>query len=120
MAASAMHTAAAKVFKAMAHPLRLQIVDELGKGERCVQDLVDLSGVSFPTVSKHLAQLKEAGVIVDERRGQQIFYSVKLPCVAKSVECAKSIVSKTFKSQMEALRSDLGDCPLSAKKGKAK
>ena len=111
MAPTAMHDAAAKVFKAMAHPIRLCLVDELTRGERCVQDLVGISGVSFPTVSKHLAQLKEAGVIKDERRGQQIFYSVRLPCVAKSIECAKSIVSKNFKAQMKALGDDLGDCP---------
>jgi len=103
MDSMALYEAEAKVFKALAHPTRLFIIDELSKGERCVQELVDLVGANFSTVSKHLAQLKEAGALKVEKRGQQVFYSVKLECVGKSVECAKSIVRKNLEAQLELL-----------------
>ena len=118
MASLAMYEAQAKVYKALAHPSRLMMVEELCKGERCVQELVEMVGSNFSTVSKHLAQLKEAGVIKDERRGQQIFYSVRLQCVAKSLECSKSIVSKNFAAQMDALKSDFTQCPEASAAGK--
>jgi ArsR family transcriptional regulator len=79
------------------------LAEELCKGERCVQALVELVGSNFSTVSKHLSILKEAGIVVDERRGQQIYYSVKLPCVAKSLECARSIATRSLKARMDAL-----------------
>ena len=55
----------AAVFKALGHPARLQVVTELADGERCVCDLVELTGLGWSTVSRHLSVLKSAGVIED-------------------------------------------------------
>jgi len=79
--------ARAGVFKALGHPDRLRILEELAGGERCVCDLVESVGSSWSTVSRHLSVLKEAGVLVDEKRGLQVFYRVALPCVASFMEC---------------------------------
>jgi len=55
----ARHEARARIFKAMAHPTRLFIVDELAQaGERCVCELTEMIGVDMSTVSRHLAVLK--------------------------------------------------------------
>ena len=51
----------ARIIKALAHPTRLFIVDELARGERCVCELTDMIGVEMPTVSRHLSQLKTRG-----------------------------------------------------------
>ncbi len=59
----------AKVIKAMAHPSRLMMIDELSRGERCVCHLQELVGADMSTVSKHLGVLKKAGIVEDERRG---------------------------------------------------
>ncbi len=75
----------ADVFKALGNPSRLLIVDELTHGERCVADLTALIGSDISTVSKHLAVLRNAGLVVDDRRGQQVFYRLGASCVAKSV-----------------------------------
>ena len=48
----------AQMFKALAHPGRLLMVDELSRGERCVCELAELLGVEMPTASRHLAQLQ--------------------------------------------------------------
>ena len=77
----------AAIFKALGHPARLQVVNELAVGERCVNDLVDLTGLGWSTVSRHLAVLRSVGVIDDEKRGLQVFYRLKLPCVARFTAC---------------------------------
>jgi DNA-binding transcriptional ArsR family regulator len=77
----------AAVFKAMGHPARLHIVEELASGERCVCDLVELVGLGWSAVSRHLAVLKAAGVLQDEKRGLQVFYRLALPCVNSFNDC---------------------------------
>ena len=79
----------AAVFKALGHTARLQIVTELANGERCVCDLVELTGLGWSTVSRHLTVLKSVGVIEDEKRGLQVFYKLKLPCVARFAACLR-------------------------------
>lgn len=79
----------AAVFKALGHPARLQVVHELAAGERCVCDLVELTGLGWSTVSRHLAVLKSVGVIADEKRGLQVFYRLRLPCVARFSACLR-------------------------------
>lgn len=79
----------AAVFKALGHPARLQMVLALAEGERCVCDLVELTGLGWSTVSRHLSVLKEVGVVDDDKRGLQVFYSLLLPCVARFIACLK-------------------------------
>ncbi len=77
----------AAVFKALGHPARLRIVEELRGGERCVCELVEVSAGGWSTVSRHLSVLKAAGVVEDEKRGLQVFYRLALPCVGTFLDC---------------------------------
>ena len=71
----AKYDARAKIVKAMAHPTRLFIVDELSRrGERCVCDLTEMIGADISTVSKHLSLLKAAGIV--EMRSEEIWSSI--------------------------------------------
>jgi ArsR family transcriptional regulator len=81
------HKQRAAVFKALGHPARLQIVEELVAGERCVCELVEAVGSGWSTVSRHLSVLKAAGVLDDEKRGLQVYYRLALPCVASFTKC---------------------------------
>ena len=63
-----------KVFKALAHPTRLFMVEELAKGRKCVGDLTALVEADASTVSKHLSILRQAGIVRDEKAGVQVFY----------------------------------------------
>lgn len=81
----------ARLMKALAHPTRLFLVDELAKGERCVSDLQALVGADISTVSKHLALLKAAGVITDDKRGLQVFYRLQTPCVLNVFACVREV-----------------------------
>jgi len=84
--------ARAVVVKAMAHPTRLFIVDELSRKERCVCELRDMVGSDLSTVSKHLSILKNAGIVADEKRGSQVFYSLRVPCILKFFSCVESVL----------------------------
>ena len=86
----ARYEARSQVFKALAHPSRLLMVDELSKSERCVCDLTALVGSDMSTVSKHLSVLKAAGVVQDERRGSQIWYRLRMKCVTGFFGCVES------------------------------
>ncbi len=77
----------AAIFKALGHPARLRIVEELFAGERCVCELVDVSEGGWSTVSRHLSVLKSAGVVEDEKRGLQVYYRLALPCVGTFLDC---------------------------------
>jgi DNA-binding transcriptional ArsR family regulator len=75
------------VYRALGHPARLRITEELASGERRVADLVALVGLSWSTVSRHLGVLRVAGVVRDQKRGNQVLYSLELPCVATFTRC---------------------------------
>ena len=98
------HRARAKVIKAIAHPTRLFIVEELSKGERCVCELTDMVGADISTVSRHLSLLKAAGLVKDEKRGLQIFYHLQCPCVLNFLGCIESIMRSTARTQWSLAR----------------
>jgi len=83
--------ARAEILKALAHPTRLLIVDELSRGERCVAELTELAGADMSTVSRHLAQLRTAGILRDERRGASVYYSLRCDCVMGFFTCIESV-----------------------------
>jgi ArsR family transcriptional regulator len=82
----------ARVIKALAHPSRLLIVDELSRGERCVCELTELVGHDISTVSKHLSLLKQSGIVTDDKRGLQVYYRLKTPCVLNFFSCIESVI----------------------------
>ena len=100
----AQYEAKARIVKAMAHPTRLFIVDELSKGERCVCELTEMVGDDVSTVSKHLSVLRNAGIVSDEKRGAQVFYSLRVPCVLKFFSCVETVLKTNAKEQAALVR----------------
>ncbi len=84
--------AKARIMKALGHPTRLLMVEELGAGERCVCDLVKLVGDDFSTVSRHLLVLKNAGILEYEKRGLMVFYRLRVPCLLNFMSCIESLI----------------------------
>ena len=89
----------ARIVKAMSHPTRLFIVDELSKGQRCVCELTEMVGDDVSTISRHLSVLKNAGIASDEKRGTQVFYSLRVPCVLNFFSCVESVLKTNAKEQ---------------------
>ena len=91
----------ARVFKALGHPSRLMIVDSLQAGPKHVAELVALVGHEYATVSRHLAVLREAGIIAEDRKeGKLVFYRLEIACVTGFFQCVTEVLDKrrqTFK-----------------------
>lgn len=85
----------AQVLKAMGHPSRLAILEAVATGEKCVGELQALIGSDFSTVSRHLAVLKNAGILDDHKRGAQVFYSLRTPCVLNFFGCIDTVLGVT-------------------------
>jgi ArsR family transcriptional regulator len=92
----------AQVLKAMAHPSRLCIVEELAKQEQCVCELTEIIGADMSTVSKHLTVLKHAGIIEDEKRGSMVVYRLRVPCLGKLFETVESVLECSARGLTEA------------------
>ena len=82
----------ADVVKGFAHALRIAILDFVKDGEKCVCELQAEIGADISTVSKHLAVMKRAGLVADEKRGLQVYYTLLSPCVLNFFECVESVI----------------------------
>ena len=91
--------ARAKVMKAMAHPSRLFMIQQLSFGEHCVCELRDMVGADLSTVSKHLRVLENAGIVETDKRGVQVFYRLKVPCILNFMNCVEAVLARTAKPQ---------------------
>jgi len=99
----ALIVAKANVLKALGHPTRLWMAEQLVDGEKCVCELAEFIDADFSTISKHLSVLKQAGVVEDEKRGKQVYYRLKVPCVLKYMSCVEAVIKTTVKEQVEML-----------------
>lgn len=88
----AKYEARARIIKALGHASRLLMVDELSRGERCVCELRERVGADLSTVSKHLTVLKNAGIVEDDKRGVQVFYRLKVPCLLNFFGCVEAVL----------------------------
>ena len=93
------YDARVKIIKAMAHSTRLFIIDELSKKEKCVRELQKLIGDDFSTVSKHLTILKNAGLVLSNKRGNQVFYTIDASCTRKIICCADNIIKSKLEKE---------------------
>lgn len=99
----AVYESRAEVMKALAHPARLMFLDALAEGELCVCELQELVGTAMPTVSRHLAQMKSAGIVDSRRDGNQVYYRLLVPCVLKVFTCIDAVRRSEAERLQEAL-----------------
>jgi DNA-binding transcriptional ArsR family regulator len=98
------YEARAQIIKALAHPSRLLMVEKLARGERCVCELRDMVGDDISTVSKHLTVLKQAGIVEVEKRGLQVWYRLKVPCILNFFGCVESVLKANARQAMDATK----------------
>ena len=85
----------ALIYKALAHPLRIQIVEFLAGGEKSVSEIVAHVGAKESNTSRHLAVLKGAGVVGSRKDGMSVLYELRLPCIVNMFSCVdRAIVEK--------------------------
>lgn len=98
------YEARAKVAKALAHPTRLLLLDALQEKEMCVCDLTGLVGADQSTVSKHLAILRDAGLIAGRKERSMSFYRVTCDCLDGFLGCIESVLKENLKARRAVLR----------------
>jgi ArsR family transcriptional regulator len=102
--ASGIYDFRAQITKALANPIRLRIIDQLEPDqEKCVCDLVEGLGCDQPTVSKHLAVLRNAGLITCRQHGTKMFYRLKTPCVKDFLACIDRVIRHDIQIKVEEL-----------------
>ncbi len=83
----------AEIFKALANPVRLDIIDLLLEGEKCVCEIQQaLNKYEQPHISKSLAKLKAVGLIKDRKDGLNVYYSLAICCMSEFFGCLNQIL----------------------------
>ena len=96
----------ANVLKALAHPIRLKIVDFLSKGERCVCEIVPLVKAERSNVSRHLAILLKADIVSTRKVGLNIYYKLKMNCAKYFIDCCADVIKQQVNERMILIRGD--------------
>jgi ArsR family transcriptional regulator len=94
----------AEVLKALAHPIRLAIVQFLAKEEKCVCDIVEYVGTSSSNISKHLSIMKKVGILSDRKEGLSVYYRLNMPCTLNFFQCVKDIMETQISERSAALQ----------------
>ncbi len=93
-----------QVAKALANPLRLKIIDQLDtEQEKCVCELVDALGCDQPSVSKHLAVLRSAGLVTSRQEGTKILYRLRAHCIKDFLRCIDRVIRQDFQEKAEEI-----------------
>lgn len=94
------------VLKSLAHPDRLRIYEYLSeKGESCVCDLAEALGISQPSTSKHIALMRDSGLLESRRDGTMVYYSVAAVCLMNIFTCLDRSIGNSLRRQQDALGS---------------
>lgn len=96
----------ADILRALAHPARLQILQLLREGERCVCEIEPVLGLRQPNISQHLAILRAADLVATRRDGLRIMYRVIDPTLFEVIDLVTGMVRRRGAGIMEAVARD--------------
>ena len=94
----------AAFFKALAHPVRIRILELLAQGELNVQELQEALGLEQPVVSQHLSVLRTSNIVIGRKSGASVRYSVRDPLVADLLAVARQIFNNQLTGTQDLLR----------------
>jgi len=94
----------AEIAKAIAHPLRIAIIDFLKDGEQCVCDIAEYIGSERSNVSRHLSVMVKAGVLEYRKEGLKVIYRLKCPCILDFFSCMRRVLKQQVKDNEQLLK----------------
>ena len=94
----------AEIAKAIAHPLRIAIIDFLKDGEQCVCDIAENVGSERSNVSRHLSVMVKAGVLQHRKKGLKVIYRLKCPCILDFFSCITAVLRQQAKENEKLLK----------------
>ncbi len=95
----------ADIVKAIAHPLRIAIIDFLKDGPQCVCDIAEHINAERSNVSRHLSTLVTAGVLASQKQGLNVIYELKTPCILQFVSCITGVLKQQAKENQKLFKS---------------
>ena len=90
----------AKIFKALADPIRLEIIEFLRGGEKCVCEIVPSMEIIQPLVSRHLKILKDCGLVNDRKEGNRRLYSITDPRIFDTIDAVTPELVKILSARI--------------------
>jgi DNA-binding transcriptional ArsR family regulator len=93
----------AALCKAFAHPVRIQLLELLGKGERPCAELQKQLGISKANLSQHVSQLRQAGMIVTRRQGKQLYCAIAMPEIKEACQMLRNVLKLQLRSTNKLL-----------------
>ena len=93
----------AEIAKAIAHPLRIAIVDFLKDGEQCVCDIAEHIGSERSNVSRHLSVMVNAGILDYRKQGLKVIYRLRTPCILDFFACVVGVLKQQAKDNEKLL-----------------
>jgi ArsR family transcriptional regulator, arsenate/arsenite/antimonite-responsive transcriptional repressor len=99
------YTLRADMFKALSHPMRILMLEKLRDRTWCVCELAAELGLEKSVASKHLSQLREVGLIDDEKHGTLVEYRLIAPCILDMATCAEKTILKNQQKRLDAVLS---------------
>src|SRR5438270_13206802 len=106
---STLFTQFAAVAKSLAHPHRLEILEQLAQGERSVEVVAGRTGLSVANASQHLQQMRRAGIIAARREGKFIFYALADEAVLDCMAALRRIAERNNAEVARVIRSYFND-----------
>jgi len=91
-------------FRALAHPVRIRILERLVKGERSVQELQEDLGLEQPVVSQQLAVLRSNNIVSGRKEGASVRYGVRDPLIGTLLDTARQIFNNHLVGTQDLLR----------------
>lgn len=82
----------ARIMKALSSPVRLKIVDELSRGERCMCELQPLFAMNKSTLSRHVTALRNTGIVSERRAGARSYLKLETPCILAVFDCTTKVI----------------------------
>lgn len=95
----------AEIVKALAHPIRIAILDFLEDGPQCVCDIAKHVGSERSNVSRHLSVMVSAGILDNYKDGLNVIYKLKRPCILEFFSCIKRCIMEQAKDDQVLLKS---------------
>jgi len=93
----------AEIAKAIAHPLRIAVVNFLKDGEQCVCDIAKHVGSERSNVSRHLSVMSNAGLLEYRKEGLKVIYKLKTPCILEFFSCVSRVLKQQVKEDERLL-----------------
>lgn len=91
------------IIKALAHPVRLIIVEELRNGEKCLCEFIPKFRLDQSTLSRHISQLKKFGIVSEKKKGVRVFLHLATPCILQIFDCVLNVAKSDLKRRKKAL-----------------